>query len=72
MILPVSIQPLFFLAAAIARRISVSAVSCSPMDGITGPAKLAAKAFDLNPEDMENWHRLTFDTYEDGRLTLEE
>jgi len=34
--------------------------------------KLAAKTFDLNPEEMENRHHLTFDTYEEGKLTLEE
>ena len=34
--------------------------------------KLAAKTFDLKPEEMENRHHLTFDTYEEGKLTLEE
>jgi putative hydrolase of the HAD superfamily len=34
--------------------------------------KLAAKAFDLNPEEMENRHNQAFDTYELGKLTLEE
>ena len=33
---------------------------------------LAAKAFDLNLEEMEERHHLTFDTYEVGKLTLEE
>jgi len=33
---------------------------------------LAAKAFDLNLDEMENRHHLTFDTYEVGKLTLEE
>ena len=33
---------------------------------------LAAKAFDLNLEEMEDRHHLTFDTYEEGKLTLEE
>ena len=33
---------------------------------------LAAKAFDLNLEEMEARHHLTFDTYEVGKLTLEE
>ncbi len=33
---------------------------------------LAAKVFDLNPADMEDRHHLTFDTYEVGKLTLEE
>ena len=33
---------------------------------------LAAKAFELNIEDMEDRHHLTFDTYEVGKLTLEE
>ena len=33
---------------------------------------LAAKAFDLNLEEMEDRHHLTFDTYEVGKLTLEE
>jgi putative hydrolase of the HAD superfamily len=34
--------------------------------------KLAAKAFDLNPEEMENRHHQAFDTYEVGKLSLEE
>jgi putative hydrolase of the HAD superfamily len=33
---------------------------------------LAAKAFGLNLEEMEDRHHLTFDTYEVGKLTLEE
>jgi HAD superfamily hydrolase (TIGR01509 family) len=33
---------------------------------------LAARAFNLNLEEMENRHHLTFDTYEEGKLTLEE
>jgi putative hydrolase of the HAD superfamily len=34
--------------------------------------KLAAKAFDLNPGEMENRHNQAFDTYELGKLTIEE
>jgi putative hydrolase of the HAD superfamily len=37
-----------------------------------GSRKLAAKAFDLNPEEMENRHNQAFDTYELGKLTIEE
>jgi putative hydrolase of the HAD superfamily len=33
---------------------------------------LAAKALDLNLKEMEDRHHLTFDTYEVGKLTLEE
>jgi putative hydrolase of the HAD superfamily len=33
---------------------------------------LAAKTFNLNLEEMEERHHLTFDTYEVGKLTLEE
>ena len=33
---------------------------------------LAAKTFDLNLDEMEDRHHLTFDTYEVGKLTLEE
>jgi putative hydrolase of the HAD superfamily len=33
---------------------------------------LAAKAFDLDLDEMEDRHHLTFDTYEVGKLTLEE
>ena len=33
---------------------------------------LAAKAFDLNPAEMEDRHHLTFDTYEEGKLTLKD
>ncbi|HYW80620.1 MAG TPA: HAD family phosphatase [Thermoguttaceae bacterium] len=33
---------------------------------------LAAKAFDLDHDEMEDRHHLTFDTYEVGKLTLEE
>ncbi len=32
---------------------------------------LAAKAFDLNLDEMEDRHHLTFDTYEVGKLTLD-
>src|ERR1039457_2269913 len=34
--------------------------------------KRAAKAFRLNLSEMEERHHLTFDTYEEGKLTLEE
>lgn len=34
--------------------------------------ELAAKTFDLDREEMEGRHRLTFDTYEVGKLTLEQ
>ncbi len=34
--------------------------------------KLAAKTFDLNQEEMENRHNQAFDTYELGKLTMEE
>ena len=34
--------------------------------------KLAAKAFDLNPEEMESRHNQAFDTYELGKLTMKE
>ena len=37
-----------------------------------GSRKLAAKAFDLNPEEMENRHNQAFGTYELGKLTTEE
>jgi putative hydrolase of the HAD superfamily len=32
----------------------------------------AAKLFNLNSKEMESYHRLTFDTYEIGKLTLKE
>ena len=34
--------------------------------------ELAAKTFGLDLADMEDRHHLTFDTYEEGKLTLEE
>jgi putative hydrolase of the HAD superfamily len=34
--------------------------------------KLAARTFDLDLDEMEDRHHLTFDTYEVGKLTLEE
>jgi HAD superfamily hydrolase (TIGR01509 family) len=34
--------------------------------------KLAAKMFNLNPEEMESRHNQAFDTYELGKLTIEE
>ncbi len=34
--------------------------------------KLAAEVFDLNPYEMETRHKQTFDTYELGKLTLDE
>ena len=35
-------------------------------------SKRAAKAFDLDLNEMEDRHHLTFDTFEEGKLTLEE
>ena len=35
-----------------------------------GSRKLAAKAFDLNPEEMGNRHNQAFDTYELGELAV--
>ena len=37
-----------------------------------GSRELAAKAFDLDPEEMENRHSQAFGTYELGKLTIEE
>jgi putative hydrolase of the HAD superfamily len=34
--------------------------------------KLAAREFELNPEEMENRHQQAWDTYEVGKLSLEE
>jgi putative hydrolase of the HAD superfamily len=34
--------------------------------------RLAAKTFHLDHEEMDERHHLTFDTYEEGKLTLEE
>ncbi len=34
--------------------------------------KLAAKTFDLDLDELEDRHHLTFDAYEEGKLTLEE
>ncbi len=34
--------------------------------------KLAAKTFDLNEEEMNERHHLIFDTYEEGKLSLDE
>ena len=34
--------------------------------------KLAVKEFNLDPEEMENRHRMTFETFEIGKLTMEE
>ena len=50
----------------------ISAAFCSPTDGVIASRKLAAKAFELNSEEMENRHNQAFDTYEVGKLTLEE
>ena len=33
---------------------------------------LAAKTFDLNPDELENRHHQAFDTYEVGKLSLED
>ena len=33
---------------------------------------LAAKAFELNPEELENRHHQAFGTYELSKLTIEE
>ena len=40
--------------------------------GPSFPQTLAAKNFNLNLDEMEDRHHLTFDTYEVGKLTLEE
>ena len=37
-----------------------------------GSRKLAAKAFNLNPEEMETRHNQVWDTYELGKLNLED
>jgi putative hydrolase of the HAD superfamily len=37
-----------------------------------GSRKLAAKEFDLNLEELENRHKQAFETYELGKLTMEE
>lgn len=34
--------------------------------------RLAAETFALDPEEMDERHHLTFDTYEEGKLTLDE
>ena len=34
--------------------------------------KLAAETFSLDHDDMEERHHLTFDTYEEGKLSLDE
>jgi len=34
--------------------------------------KRAAKIFSLDLDEMEDRHHLTFDTYEEGKLTLDE
>jgi hypothetical protein len=47
------------------------AVSCSPTGGIIA-RKRAAANFKLELAEMEDRHRLTFDTYEQGKLALEE
>ena len=44
----------------------MSAGSCSPTGGITAPAERAANAFKLEWAEMEDRHRLTFETYEEG------
>jgi putative hydrolase of the HAD superfamily len=42
-------------------------------NGWDHPAReLAARTFDLDLDEMEDRHHLTFDTYEEGKLTLEE
>ncbi|RFM27952.1 HAD family hydrolase [Deminuibacter soli] len=37
-----------------------------------GARKLAASTFNLEPAELEERHHLTFDTYEEGKLTLDE
>jgi putative hydrolase of the HAD superfamily len=34
--------------------------------------RAAAETFDLDPEEMDERHHLTFDTYEEGKLTLDQ
>jgi putative hydrolase of the HAD superfamily len=32
---------------------------------------LAARTFDLNPQQLENWQHLAFETHQEGKLTLQ-
>ena len=46
----------------------MSVACCSPTGGAINPTgHLAARTFDLNLEEMEDRHHLTFDTYEVGK-----
>ena len=50
----------------------MSVACCLPTDGAINPERWLQRAFDLNLDEMEDRHHLTFDTYEVGKLTLEE
>ena len=50
----------------------ISAVSCSPTGGIIMLANGRRRHFKLEWAEMEARHQLIFDTYEEGKLTLEE
>ena len=50
----------------------ISAVSCSPTGGIIMPADARRRTSSWTWAEMEERHHLTFDTYEEGKLTLEE
>jgi putative hydrolase of the HAD superfamily len=34
--------------------------------------RLAVRALDVNPQQLEKWHHLTFETHQKGKRTLQE
>ena len=50
----------------------ISAVSCSTTGGTIIARRKVAKHFKLEWAEMEERHRLTFETHEEGKLTFEE
>jgi len=34
--------------------------------------RLAVRALDVNPQQLEKWHHLTFETHQEGKHTLQE
>jgi hypothetical protein len=50
----------------------MSAESCSPTGGIIMPADEPQRISNLPWAEMEERHRLVFETHEEGKLTFEE
>ena len=49
----------------------ISAASCSPTAGTGTAAGMRPQKFGLDLEDLNDRHKMSFDTYEEGKLNLD-